>query len=250
MYFILYDLLNDDDEELRDMAAVVASRCFSIEISTPRLPFATTVWLADFLSRSFPKSEALFEGALFRFMGSRRGSRLFSPVADHLATVQKESTVLFVAEKQNLYIDDIRETEIWSNVLIQLDYSEFTKALRPQFFSWISNGLVALCEQLRTGDAKGLLGWMSRPDSFALSMRLVHGARAVLLTKGLGCSDLDLVDLRRILHELLEICGESEIYTPWTRGAKAALEAESSSHATILQANFDIPSTDLPIRQV
>lgn len=242
-------MLNDDDEELREMAADIASKCFSVEILTPRLPLATTVWMASFLSRTFPKSQGLFEGALVRFMGNRRDKRLFNPVSDHLAALQKESTILFVEEKQNLYIDDVRETEIWSSVLAKLDYSNFTTELRQEFSSWVSEGLVAICDELRKGQAKGLLGWMSRPDSFALSMRLIHGAKVVLLTNGLGCSDLALSVIRRTLQEFLDICGDSEIYEPWITGVKSALDPENASYANVLQASFSAVGTGLAMRQ-
>ncbi|EEP81370.1 predicted protein [Uncinocarpus reesii 1704] len=252
IYFILYDMLNDDDEEIRDTAAHIASECHLAEFTMPRLPLATSVMLAGNLSRLFPQSYKVFEGALFHLLGNPRDRHPFPRVADELAEFQKESTVLFLEEKQNLYIDEVREIEIWSSVLIQLDYNGLpTNPLRSDFVSWVAGGLEALYDELRKDQAKGILGWTSRSDSFALSLRLVHGAKILLLTDGLGGTEynpkFDSSRIRVILEKLADLGDIAGMYGLWIAAVNSVLNPSDTSKMCF-QTSFDAVSTELAVR--
>ncbi|WEW57008.1 hypothetical protein PRK78_002467 [Emydomyces testavorans] len=240
VYFILYDILNDDAEEIRDAGAHIASKILLAEFLTPKLPLASTVALAGFFAQFFPTSQGVFEGALFRFMGGHRNKCPFTSVSELFAELHKGSTVLFVEEKQNLYIDEVREIEIWSSVLARLDYHNCTADLRRKFFSWVSNGLATFCEEVRKDQAMGILGWMSVSDAFAVTMRLIYGAKVLLVTEGLGCPDSNLSTLQVALQELKGIGDSAGTYEPWISGVNSALDPKDASDTSVLQASFDL----------
>ncbi|KMP05614.1 hypothetical protein CIRG_05295 [Coccidioides immitis RMSCC 2394] len=248
IYFLLYDMLNDDDEELRDASTHIASNFFSDLLPTPELPLTTNVTLARFVTQFFPISHKVFEGALFRFMGNRGDKVSFTPIRDQLNELQKESTVLFLEEKQNLYIDEVREIEIWSSVLAQLDHSGPPTDLGLKFVSWVCEGLSELREELRKKQARGILGWMSGPDALAMSMRLIHGAKVLLATNAFGCPAYKTSTIHDTLQDMLEIGESAGIYEPWIAAVENALNQKSTSYGSSLQASFNAVRTSLVIR--
>lgn len=98
VYFVLYDILNDDDEELRDIAASVASwvlsySSVSLSKAVSRSPLNAAALLAEFIARSYPDSRLLFHkiaryttGQEPRISGSIDRTKLI-PVSDRKSVV-------------------------------------------------------------------------------------------------------------------------------------------------------------------
>lgn len=193
MYLALYDTLNDDDEEIRDTGADIVSWILSPTLaeftSQSLLPPAASFRFSIFLAQDYSGSPELFIQAICRLTGqtietgSMRNSRsttavLLTPVHNLLASARKEDNSLFVEEKQNLFIDEVKEAETWSRVLQQLSKSACDKTVAADFSVWVVRGIDALTETAKS-EVDGPLGWTSKPEVFTLGMRVILGAGVV-----------------------------------------------------------------------
>ena len=190
---ILYDLLNDDDEDVREVAASAASRLLPFEESVSRTlvdqsPRAASEKLALFLCDKF-RHESHFASAVLKriwFSSSTTGKRESDKqdfrdcsVKVSLEGLKKSSNVLFEEEKQNLYIDDIREVEVWSHVLKSVDPpdEEYLNSLGD----WVLTALQDLSDYLNQKvDFDGPLGLTSQADTLTLFLRVTELAGVIL----------------------------------------------------------------------
>src|SRR5436190_1234374 len=124
IYLLLYDMLNDDDEELRDVAAVTASLLLSGPGSRQTqtlalLPTAASFHMTEFLIENYASSPQILRESIRRFLGARPSDSalievdMFVPVSTLLFGYPKGSSLLFAEEKQNLFIDHAKEARIW-----------------------------------------------------------------------------------------------------------------------------------------
>lgn len=179
--FVLYEMLQDDDEELREYAASACSIVLFQDTPVLKLPFAASAELADVLPKTHGSSPRLFERSLCRFLGQNDQDRLFTPVSELLQEYLKESTTLFAAEKQNLYLNEIKEIGVWMDCLSRLSYGDSHLPLARKFYSWVMDGLDALVETSRSKGTDGILGWTRELDVFVTGLRVIHGANIILL---------------------------------------------------------------------
>ena len=131
IYLALYDMLNDDDEEIRDLTSSTASWVLSYSSLSPGKsvslsPLDASALLATFIAQSYSTSLSLCNTAIQYMVGQKARisspmrRRKLIPVSDIISELRKESTVLFVEEKQNLFIDDIRDLDIWAKTILHL----------------------------------------------------------------------------------------------------------------------------------
>ncbi|KAH8690204.1 HEAT repeat protein [Talaromyces proteolyticus] len=181
LYLILYDMLNDDDDELRDFSAPIASWILSYSSVFPDKTVAlgsipASESLAEFISSNYNKQKSLFRHIIKRMMNKsavpQRGKLQFTSFETLFNDYRKESTVLFEEEKQNLFIDDVREIDIWSSALIRLEKSAFDEDIIDNLFAWASEGLACLERCLISGDQDGDLGWTAKPEIYSLGILL------------------------------------------------------------------------------
>lgn len=227
LMLVTYGALNDDDDEIRDLAAKVTTRV----ITGPRyyngipdvVPLVASQRLAEYLAKTHRDSHDLCKEAIHRVMSSD-GS--VSPL-DILQQAQKDSTVLFVQEKQNLFIDDVRELDIWSHVLHELSDDAVTRGDAAFFSEWVWSGLTVFMGAARA-QRDGPLGWVSKPEVFVMGMRLINGAEVLLhwrrrrSRKGLFSGSR----VRRMLQEFADIGEANEMHGLWLERIEAVL-AES-----------------------
>ncbi|KKY23312.1 putative heat repeat protein [Diplodia seriata] len=137
---IAYDALNDDDDEIRDAAARVATRIVvfgdgdyhphhdvdvdvdAVEKIPAVLPLAASAKLAAYLRRTYPASRVLCEEAARRLLleeeeGGEEG-RSGGGFAARLAEARTENAALFAREKQNLFLDPVREGRMATLLLL------------------------------------------------------------------------------------------------------------------------------------
>lgn len=213
VYLILYDMLNDDDEELRDIAASTTSWVLSYSSVSPSTavalgPLNGSALLASFIIEHYSGSAQLAKrvvryltGLEPRISGSDYNSSLMA-VSGLVKAYSQESTVLFVEEKQNLFIDEVREVDVWISALAHLKRDAYSQGLVQQVSSWVFDGLEHLIEYLGSNAGKdGLLGWTSKPESFTLNVRLISIASA-LASPRFGASDDLAVDPRTLQEQL------------------------------------------------
>jgi hypothetical protein len=172
---VLYDMLNDDDDEIRDVAALATTKLFVAQNfrrggKESTVPMLTTHRLAHFLATRFYNSIHLASEAL---------SRLASPSIPFgrvLQDARREDTSLFATEKQNLYKDDSLDAVLWSRVLSCITIPA-TKHL--QLKAWVLDALHVLTTTAEQ-EVDGALGWSSKSEVFTLGIRVFCAAEVVL----------------------------------------------------------------------
>ncbi|KAJ5452628.1 Armadillo-like helical [Penicillium cf. griseofulvum] len=236
IYLVLYDLLNDDDDEIRDVAASAASWVLSHSSVSPDAdvtlaPLNASALLANFIIDNYKDSAYLGQCVLQyltgqepRISGSDECSRLVG-VSDQIAGYRQESTVLFEEEKQNLFIDDVREVEVWSRALLQLTRSSYTKISLDETSAWAYDGLTYLCSLVGPEkEPDGLLGWVSKPEIFNLGLRVIVISSA--LSSQVFQSDLPVQPnaFRASLEYFLGAGKFSSVHEDWLSKIQAGLE--------------------------
>ncbi|RJE17169.1 HEAT repeat protein, partial [Aspergillus sclerotialis] len=97
-----------------------------------------------------------------------------------MSEFRKESTVLFVEEKQNLFINEIREVDVWIKSLFHLTETAYDGSSIAELCGWVSEGLSYLYG-FADGNVEmdGPLGWTTKPETFTLGMRVISLALAL-----------------------------------------------------------------------
>ncbi|CAK7270737.1 hypothetical protein SEPCBS57363_004254 [Sporothrix epigloea] len=171
----LYDALDDDDDEIRDVAAGAAGAF----LGTPLIPGEASRHLQLWMSahgRNISLSAAMSLQAAARMEGQNVDSPVsaWPPAATLLAQALKFDDALFLVEEHNLYLDEVREAERWAIVLESGSKVE-------DLALWLASGMDALVTHIQSPDGNdGPLGWTAAPRVFAVCARLIIGARAVL----------------------------------------------------------------------
>lgn len=193
VYLALYDTLNDDDEEIRDVGADIVS--WTLSTTSTRFPSGSLIppaaryRFSTFLAQNYSESANLFTEALFRLTVQTKEDNcpentksatavLFAPVHDRLVSARKEDFSLFMEEKQNLFEDEVREAETWLRVLKQLSESAYDEKAAAEFSEWVARGIDALTK-IANSEVDGPLGWTSKPEVFTLGMQVILGAGIV-----------------------------------------------------------------------
>lgn len=219
--FSIYDLLNDDDEDIRLAAAHSACRIFNADggQNTPLVPLVTAQKLADLMARRWPDAADLFEVAVERAFGG-----LEQNVGDQLDTFEKGGHALFAEEKQNLYVDEARETRVWADVARRMVVSAVQGKMLDAVAWWAVEGVYTLRAKFETS-VDGPLGWSSNDDAFLLGLRVVHAARVVVLryaAQGVEAS-VDIAGLKNGLNVLLEAAKARGGNVLWVREIEGAV---------------------------
>lgn len=214
IYLILYDMLNDDDEELRDMAALTTSWVLSYSSVSPNAsiaygPLNASALLASFIAKHYSDSDQLahrvaryLTGQERRISGSDDQTALV-PVSHLVHQYSQESTILFVEEKQNLFIDEVREVDVWSQVLLHLKKNALPENVVRQIAGWTAGGLQYISGYITQDSGEdGYLGWMSKPDSYTLIVRIISIV-LTLVSDGFAAPELMGIE-QSVLREQLQ----------------------------------------------
>ena len=172
MLLALYDTLNDDDEEVRDLGSDAFKHIAGVSL----VPIEAAGRLLQWLAVTF--------GSLppFRAVVAHRIIGTWKPAAEQLATALRFDDSLFAVEEQNLFVDEVRETKRWVSVFDSLpwaagsdaDKDAAAAAVLASLGSWVRGGLDKLTE-LAQRQEDGPLGWASDAHAFAIATRIVHG---------------------------------------------------------------------------
>lgn len=160
----LRDLLNDDDEDIRSLAAHTSSNFLSRdsgglqfdELADGTTAPAISIRLEGHL-RSTVCGDALQpEDVLCRLLGVSADVSLDSylleyPVYRLLKMFRNESQALFAVERQNLYIDEVQEIAFWSSLwrTVAEENPRAPEKLRLAMASWVFDGLKVISTILR-----------------------------------------------------------------------------------------------------
>ncbi|OOF99394.1 hypothetical protein ASPCADRAFT_393269 [Aspergillus carbonarius ITEM 5010] len=237
IYLVLYDMLNDDDEELRDLAASTASWVLSCSSVSPEKavdlsPLNASELLSKFITENYTNSRLLCQRTTAYIVDQEPRLSISTPkyasIPSRLSDLRKESTILFEEEKQNLFIDEVREVDVWSARLRQLSEASYDEPSLDALFNWTSTGLSYFGDIFAKETEKdGLLGWASKPETFTLGVRLFGMAGAVVskdsaAAKLLGPERVEI--LKGKLRVLLASSKGSLVHDDWVSRIQAALE--------------------------
>lgn len=138
------------------------------------------------------------------------------PVADLFLEARSTSNVVFVEERQNLYIDTISEAEEWTELLCRLDPDAWPLSLASELEAWTIEGLAHILEMFQNRIDGDLT---SKPEVFTLITRILLAANVLIKRRGLNkaskgkhtgdaCMELleELLRLGRLrlFHDLLQ----------------------------------------------
>ncbi|KAH7408541.1 putative death-receptor fusion protein-domain-containing protein [Phaeosphaeria sp. MPI-PUGE-AT-0046c] len=221
---VLYDLLNDDDDEIRNIAASSAASLFQTQgykKSEATVPLLTSHKLATFLAHTFASSTNLANEAVRRLLCIASTSILISTsatFADVLAEARKEDTSLFATEKQNLYKDDTLDAMVWSRVLLLMP-TPLQSSLLSNLTHYVKAGLAVLTATMAK-EHDDALGWSSKAEVFTLGIRLICVAEVLILrgegeTRGI---------VMRALRDFADACRRNEGHGLWMERMESVLE--------------------------
>jgi hypothetical protein len=128
----------------------------------------------------FSTSVSLAREGLRRLTGSKLLNGCLVPSAlQQFSQACREGTVLFAIEKQNLFVDEVREAVIWSHVLKRLSKRALSVEHAAALSKWVTGGLEKLIE-VADAEIDGPLGWTSKSDIFILGIRIILATDVLL----------------------------------------------------------------------
>lgn len=220
----------DDDEDVRDLGAKIASQLLSRRASlggteTNRhlslSPPATRPRLMQLILDLYEKSSSLWNEAVTRLTGistfqgmlqnktAAGGSSFICPLSVMLEIAKTPDTALFVEEKQNLYIDEVEEARFWADALSEISSAEsLIDMLSHTLAIWTTEGLAFLASAV-ADEQDGPFGWTSKPEVFTLGMRIILAAK-VLISHGIKANTC-----RVLLKDILQEGIEGQLHDLW-----------------------------------
>ena len=245
---ILYDQLNDDDEEIRFIAQETAYQVMGDtgskhQWSLPLSSLAARQQLVDLLGDGFYDDSSLVRLCLVRLVGISLEEVLPSQVnvniifrlsiAERLRVICLSMDDLFAEERQNLYVDELEEIEVWSNLLHKCRFSNLAHHWVQAVLDWTSEGLDVVMAIVRSRlkepeDTKSPVSKLARAhpqgptyhqDLLELCLRVIKMAGLVgharLLLESTGANDKASVDqdsIRRKLQVLQADGGNTRLH--------------------------------------
>lgn len=201
-YQALYNLLNDDDSEIRDLGA----SALTSTTTAPIIPMQAAANLLSTWSHGSDLSPELSAAAACRMVGhdfpvdappSALGA--LGSGSEQLQEALKFDASLFLVEEQNLFVDEVRETKRWKEVFVSTlkDEKKREDPALDALAAWTRPGLKMLLDMAEEkGD--GALGWTSRPAVFAVCARIVVSAVALVEVGGFEDVQRDLESLKAV----------------------------------------------------
>ncbi|KAK6207536.1 HEAT repeat protein [Colletotrichum tabaci] len=180
----LYDALNDDDDEVRDLASVSAKHI----LTQPLAPLDAASRLLTRIAATYRDAPAFHDLLAARLTGHAApdGPDVWEPAGAQLAKALRFDDSLFAIEEQNLFIDEVRESNRWAAVLEDIfsPSSPASSSSSTALTEWTSAGLDSLLNITSPADRDtaaddGPLGWASDPEVYAVCARILLCATAL-----------------------------------------------------------------------
>lgn len=177
--FALYNILDDDDSEIRNLGAKAVSAILRQSL----VPQAAQKALASHMLKQ--RGESFLSYVVSRMTGTptdrldNRSSEVkLEPTRTQLDQASQGDNKLFTEEKQNLWHDEVRDAEIWCGIFQKIPlgasgmtgFERFDQRLMASLSEWITNATKTLTEHSRKDTA---LGWTSKPEVFAVVFRTI-----------------------------------------------------------------------------
>ncbi|KAK2626029.1 hypothetical protein QTJ16_004291 [Diplocarpon rosae] len=172
--FALYNILNDDDPDIRSLGA----KAVSVMLRKSMIPQAATKALAEHMlnqnAAGFPSyAVARMTGTLVDQLDNGITKVKLEPAITQLERASQGDNKLFTEEKQNLWIDEVQDATIWCEIFLTLPLNAFgdngTQAFSHNLIQalvvWVKDS-VKLLNKIARKD--GAMGWTSKPEVFAV----------------------------------------------------------------------------------
>lgn len=193
----LYNSLVDDDDEIRDVGAVATALVTSPDpnVRSPQPLVAVDAadallsWIREHFGhtnefRAYTACRLVGDSIVALDIGVQDLASWASPEQQFAQALEVDES-LFAVEEQNLFIDEVRETQRWADVFRALprdyDQTEGDDGMAGKVLvmdssldalkAWVEKALEVLAVQF--GQDDGPLGWASRADAFALCHRVL-----------------------------------------------------------------------------
>jgi hypothetical protein len=182
----LYDSMNDDEEEIRNFAAETTffhlGHGLAVQARSWEPMFARQVALAHI--PPFRDLPGLMHTRIKRVCGAKKVYRdassrriVIEPSAkERLAEILVENVDLFMVERQNLHVNEVRESCAWRDSLKGWN-------IKPRYLlavkHWVLEGFQVLSEHIKQ-NSDGPLGWTSKQETYTFVIQVINGARVIL----------------------------------------------------------------------
>ena len=223
---VIHKGLNDDDDEIRDVASECASPIIFGSQPNQRhlVPVAASKELTRYLAVRFHDSSALCTKAVEQMTDTKLFGGALAPTASQrFRTSTKAETALFLVEKQNLYMDSAREAILWCQVLKKLTRQATIPKVAAQLATWVLDGLETLTQSAHS-TVDGTLSLSSKPDVFNFGLQVLYGADVLLhwrsTTKRVHVAGHVL---RLALYQFLQDGEKSHLHPLWLELAEKVL---------------------------
>ncbi len=180
---IVYDILNDDDEDIRELGSEIAftlmcgaGRETCRSYSGPEA--ASRELLHDMLPWARATHSAWQKG-IARLADTSLAIFLMEPVSRILLRVNKAREDLFEVEKPNLYLSRHDEARRWAGFLKGLIGHAVSSESTSRLGAWVTEGLRSLAAHIEA-EGNSALDWTSNSELFALGLQLIHAADVLL----------------------------------------------------------------------
>jgi hypothetical protein len=225
-YLALYDTLNDDDEEIRDLGAKAVSSILEKQLA----PLPAQNDFIVFMSNKYSRSTLWAWNIICRISGNNnqifeRNQAKLHPAKGAFRKALTRNNALFAEEKQNLFIDEVRETKQWISAFDNmgldhsngwhidimgraLDTNDASTIPQSALTTWTLEGLAEISKIIWVED--GSLGYISDPAVFASSVRVILAANALI--KRARCQAPVHQDITHHLGELLRRSDELRVH--------------------------------------
>ena len=225
LYVAAYDLLNDDDEDIRSLGSRITSRILASQTkgkSCPAYdPLVAGQKIATLMVNRWPTSSSLAELVMLRAFGLSEDK--IANVADTFAEYSKEDMTLFAEEKQNLYIDEAREVRMWSRMATRLHPRSISRKSIRSLSTRVTDGLKTLAQ---LSSSKTSTSISSNPEVFTLGLQIIYGVQFLLhLAKAGQRIPVRPSMLRHQLGILIAAWTESHTEIPWLEQAQYVIAA-------------------------
>ncbi|KAK4650207.1 hypothetical protein QC762_705330 [Podospora pseudocomata] len=167
----LYTALTDDDDEIREVAALAVSS-LTAQPATANISSKTLV--TSLLPSHLPTPE-FFSLAISHLTSGNL------PAETKLGKALDFDDALFAAEEQNLFVDEVREAREWRRGLVgAIEANKNGERVLKEWKEWTVQGLKAVVKVMKEKREDGPLGWTSDQKVFAVVARVLISARGVL----------------------------------------------------------------------
>jgi len=224
----VYDLDNDDDDEVRNIAAGTACKILGHvgrkNMTNDLVPQAANARLAQYIAARFRRSSILAAAAISKLTGNAITALNTRAVTQVLKSIDKQTMALFVQEKHNLFIDETMEARIWSQVLMALDPDSSSASLTTILAKWTMEGLAVLSSEIQARPDTPL-GWTRKPDVFVLGSQVICAAEVLLaLCRTSKVSSVSATEVRGRLMDVLSKGKKNGANVLWLTQIEKVLE--------------------------